>query len=269
MNNCARCDASLPERTGRGRPAKFCGKACSRAHFKANNKRVCEIPDCGKTHLASGLCGTHYNRTLPNRHPKATYECAGCGASVIKDAGRDKKYSRLFCSEACHHRKRSAEAHAVVAWEPRPTLHSFIDRMPGKPKKGRTRVITAGYCRTCAAPFADMYGSVTCSESCQALSHRASKQDGKHRRRARQRGAFIAPVRRNAVYERDGWTCQLCYLPVDREAVAPDRMAPTIDHILALANGGTHEPSNVQTAHFICNALKGDREWTDVRVGRA
>jgi 5-methylcytosine-specific restriction endonuclease McrA len=36
-------------------------------------------------------------------------------------------------------------------------------------------------------------------------------------------------------------------------------MAPTIDHVLALAAGGTHEMANVQAAHFICNSLKGDR----------
>jgi 5-methylcytosine-specific restriction endonuclease McrA len=36
-------------------------------------------------------------------------------------------------------------------------------------------------------------------------------------------------------------------------------MSPTIDHILPLARGGTHEPSNVQAAHFGCNAAKGAR----------
>jgi 5-methylcytosine-specific restriction endonuclease McrA len=40
----------------------------------------------------------------------------------------------------------------------------------------------------------------------------------------------------------------------------PEPLAPTIDHIIALANGGTHEPTNVQCAHFICNATKGARE---------
>jgi 5-methylcytosine-specific restriction endonuclease McrA len=50
------------------------------------------------------------------------------------------------------------------------------------------------------------------------------------------------------------------------DSKVPDRLAPTIDHIVPLARGGTHEPSNVQSAHFICNALKGDREWKPLKA---
>lgn len=39
----------------------------------------------------------------------------------------------------------------------------------------------------------------------------------------------------------------------------PDRLAPTLDHIIPLAAGGTHEPSNCQCAHFSCNSAKGAR----------
>ncbi|MEO6627619.1 MAG: HNH endonuclease signature motif containing protein [Aquihabitans sp.] len=73
----------------------------------------------------------------------------------------------------------------------------------------------------------------------------------------------MAPVFRYKIYERDGWKCKICRKAVKRDAVVPHPMAPTIDHILPLAAGGTHEPANVQCAHFLCNAQKGDRPADD------
>lgn len=81
----------------------------------------------------------------------------------------------------------------------------------------------------------------------------------KQRRRARKRDAFVADVSRSQIFERDRWTCQLCGKRVDRTAVAPQPLAPTLDHIVPLAVGGTHEPANVQLAHAQCNTSKRTR----------
>ena len=62
--------------------------------------------------------------------------------------------------------------------------------------------------------------------------------------------------RRSKVYERDGYSCQLCGRPVKMAATVPHPKAPTLDHIIPLAAGGTHEYANVQLAHFICNSRK-------------
>lgn len=70
-------------------------------------------------------------------------------------------------------------------------------------------------------------------------------------------------VWRSRIFERDGWRCQLCRLKVDRRRVVPHPKAPTLDHIIPLAKGGTHEPANVQLACFRCNCLKGDRAASD------
>jgi 5-methylcytosine-specific restriction endonuclease McrA len=62
------------------------------------------------------------------------------------------------------------------------------------------------------------------------------------------------------VYARDGWTCGLCGGAVERDEVVPHPLAPVVDHVISLANGGTHEPANVQCAHFLCNSRKGARD---------
>lgn len=64
---------------------------------------------------------------------------------------------------------------------------------------------------------------------------------------------------RPRIYERDGWMCQLCGEPVDPALIFPDRLSATLDHIVPLSLGGTHDPSNVQLAHLGCNSAKGNR----------
>ena len=38
--------------------------------------------------------------------------------------------------------------------------------------------------------------------------------------------------------------------------MVPDLLAPTLDHLIPLSQGGLHVLANVATAHFICNSRK-------------
>lgn len=80
-----------------------------------------------------------------------------------------------------------------------------------------------------------------------------------NRRRARLLEAFVADVDPQAIWSRDGGICQLCGDPIDPALPWPEPMSKTLDHVVPLANGGTHEPSNVQLAHALCNCIKGNR----------
>ncbi|WP_405943184.1 HNH endonuclease [Streptomyces sp. NBC_00207] len=107
----------------------------------------------------------------------------------------------------------------------------------------------------CATPF------ITDNPRDRHCSPRCGKRADKDKRRALERNAFVAPVNRAQVYERDHWTCQLCREPVMRHEVVPHPQAPTLDHIVPLSRGGTHEPANVQLAHYRCNSIKSDGDW--------
>lgn len=80
-------------------------------------------------------------------------------------------------------------------------------------------------------------------------AHRDQVKETHDRRRARQRSAYVAPVNRRAIYERDGGKCGICHKPVAFKDMH-------LDHIIPLARGGTHEPRNVQVAHKTCNLRK-------------
>lgn len=93
-----------------------------------------------------------------------------------------------------------------------------------------------------------------CDECREAHRARAAVQVAKRRLRIAQAGS--APYEREDVFARDNWVCQLCFRPVDRDAPATDPEGPTIDHVVAIANGGADVPDNVQTAHARCNREK-------------
>lgn len=78
-----------------------------------------------------------------------------------------------------------------------------------------------------------------------------------HKRRALKHKAFVATVNSTSIFERDNWTCQICGRKVDKDVHHNHWDYPTIDHIIPLVRGGTHEPSNVQCAHMGCNNQKG------------
>jgi 5-methylcytosine-specific restriction endonuclease McrA len=86
----------------------------------------------------------------------------------------------------------------------------------------------------------------------------AAAYDARRRMRVEQasQGEPVVPA---DVHARDGWTCQLCGLPIDPEVAWPDPMSASVDHIVPLALDGAHSMANVQSAHLGCNSRKSAR----------
>ena len=72
--------------------------------------------------------------------------------------------------------------------------------------------------------------------------------------------SWIDPQLRQSLYERDNWTCQLCNEPIDQEAHWNADYAPSLDHVIPQSHMliPDHSPSNLRTAHRVCNSLRGD-----------
>lgn len=110
----------------------------------------------------------------------------------------------------------------------------------------------------------ETYRPVYCSDTC-AL--RAKDRRYRNRREARIQANLIdTNITLDKLYERDDGTCYICggqcYYD-DQEVVNGTYIAgpthPSIDHIIALYNGGEHSWDNVALAHLICNTKKGIR----------
>lgn len=217
-------------------------------------QRTCGITGCPKAHRARGLCSSHYNQQhQPERHRKSTMRCGQCGKPCLKHVS--SRFAARYCSLACRDAQRVEQARQRKL--PALFVGVTIRPAPIRPKPPRQRaprLFVAGSCLRCGHGYVaeDYTGTAGyCSTTC---LRRVCKQ----RYRARKRNAYVANVSPRRIYERDGWRCQLCRKPVRRDHVVPSPLAPVIDHILPLAQGGTHEPANVQCAHFLCNSVKSD-----------
>jgi len=120
--------------------------------------------------------------------------------------------------------------------------------------KGRTKWVSRR-CKICANRFLIQSSStmVCCSTECSNANQKCKALDRAALRRARQRDAFVAPVKRLNIFKRDKYRCHICKRLTKPQMAVPHPLAPTIDHLIPLAKGGTHEPANVATACFECN----------------
>lgn len=216
--------------------------------------KSCTADGCDRALRAKGMCSTHYNQASTTRHKKAMVQCVVCGTHVAKHSAGSRQ---PVCGDAC--RWWVNPMSVKVCPVPRthrahPEYGSLVVRasIALSPWPERVRPFVSVLCVVCHVPYLARHAGKYCSLPC------LWKAKGQARR-ARMCGAYVSHVSNGMIFERDGWICQLCGELVDRTARVPDPKAPTLDHVIALANGGTHEPSNVQLACFQCNCIKGDR----------
>lgn len=240
---CPMCRALERDHTAAVHPCPICGTSfrspggtvayCSPEC--RDTPRVCALEGCDK--LTTGqnrrACPMHRQRLRsfgsydrPVRPPKVLPEpeirdtaCIECDRQFV---------GRLVCSGACRKARRNRLERAA---------------RPPQPKQART-------CPHCGRAFE------TTNPRQRHCTTKCGNRAAHSRRRAIEAGAYVEDVWRSKVYERDGYTCQLCHKPAKMAAEVPHPKAPTLDHIIPLAAGGTHEYANVQLAHFICNSIK-------------
>ena len=88
----------------------------------------------------------------------------------------------------------------------------------------------------------------------QAALRRNGTEDGQPRRRS-----VIPPLVREHVLARDGLVCGLCGDRINPEVKSPNPQSLSLDHIVPVVRGGSHDPSNLRPAHRGCNSAKGAR----------
>lgn len=192
-------------------------------------------------------CAFAYRRERPKRRAaKPKLLCTICTNPF------EGRRGRRYCSDEC--RGEAARRKSRQRYQ---TLN------PKSPRR----------CMMCGALFVPGHGSQTrCSDLCvknaekRSPGYKAAKADQNRRRRARLRGAKVQRVRAMEIYKRDRWTCQLCHRRVNRRLNHPHPLSATLDHIISLAEGGAHDPGNVQLAHLMCNSNKRERSRGQMRL---
>lgn len=257
--------------------------------------KTCTKDNCDRQHRARGLCSSHYNQEhAPNRHSKKMVACSVCGTEVMKYA-TDNKARRPVCSDQCRKNlpRLKPTKSQTQSKLPRDHWALWFGKTSAWPRYAWTTCAHCGtdflpkstnakYCsRKCmwtwherkagARSQADIAAEVRNCQRCSAAYQSPSPQrvhcsDLCRDQAATERGThlyhgWIRPAIRTAIYERDGHMCWLCGESVDYTADPQrDDWAPTLDHITPRSKGGTHDVSNLRTAHRWCNAVRSDKD---------
>ena len=178
--------------------------------------------------------------------PPAPNTCEQCGATHW----HGPKFCSRLCSRRAHNATESARA---------------MKRL--RKQRARARKIMDWRCEDCGCPtpqgsrrcipHADEYRQRKAAEYLER--NRDAMRAAHARYRALKRKAMVERFLHVEIFERDGWLCQLCGLPIDRDAAWPHPMSVSLDHIVPLSLGGAHSRANTQCAHISCNIGKSNR----------
>jgi 5-methylcytosine-specific restriction endonuclease McrA len=202
--------------------------------------RTCSVDDCTKAHRAKGLCATHYNQTLPNRHPKATYACVACGGQAVKDAGRDKRYANVYCSDLCKNYARWGGCSTRL-----PSDHWA--RWYGCTSSWTAPVVIEnGPCGWCGGVNERTRSSAFCSYRCKKAQYKATRRGREHN--APGTYTWMDITRLWQVFDR---ACAYCHTPTPLAEIQAE-------HVVALSNGGANNTTNLLPSCAACNSDKRD-----------
>lgn len=234
----------------------FCSQLCG-LHARLATAPPCGIEGCDSPVRARGLCKTHYNQTLPNRHRQQERTCEACGGRWLtyRPNGR-------FCSDECKgvfysdqmrmHCKLPDHHPVMVAIKTAKESRRKLTPEPGAWRTPRE-------CRGCGCMFSPIRTSnmLDCSRRC---SNRVKDRV----RRAREAGATGSWIWSDfmRIAHRFDFCCAYCGEKPSDEAVTPD-------HVVPLAKGGFDSAANLLPACRSCNSSKGARSLDEWAVARA
>lgn len=214
--------------------------------------------------------------------------CKECGIAFRRKlGGNTTKGTNSFCSSDCYGKNLSRSGVRPV----RPTLHSehinamklHIKQLKKQLEKEKKRqlkdalkqcaemeVLIRRLCVNQSCPGIATRAGHRC-EACASEHNKAKRKADKvmHKaiRRAREsiKAESINPIR---VFDLHKWRCQACgsKTPKKLRGTYEDR-APELDHIVSLADGGTHTWANVQCLCRQCNIAKSSRSIGQLGLG--
>ena len=236
---------------------------------KAAPKRMARVRDA---------IGESFEVVRETRKDWFLLRCRECGHEF-------ERYVDLHCKTECpecHRREvERHEAERKTASMRRALVRAFrgVLRVKEREEREREFLDTVHVCKECGREFTlrelrednpwNFSDNPTfCCTSCRNRWHR---REGRHRRRERGEQKGYGNVSLLALEERDNHTCYLCGTKTDRSDYRVDESGnfiagpsyPSIDHVVPLSKGGTHDMSNVRLACCRCNAIKGNRDVSE------
>ena len=267
---CSTCGRDM---VGLGKSSNYCSDEC----------KICTIDWCDRKIRASGLCGMHYQRKRTGA--KTHLNCETCGKELKQYSGQ-AKYCDTNCRPRCKVDGCSKPFRSVDGYC---GMHKVrIDRHGTTDVEHTWTPESDTYtCQACKKTFGAGGGSRKyCSGRCQRLGHVYGDnippidfecaQCGVLVKRDRFEKLKQNPSRKmcdecsqdryskyrwfkNEVHKAGKADCGICGTPIDMSLKWPDVQSFSVDHIIPVSLGGSHDRENLQPAHLSCNARKSNR----------
>lgn len=212
----------------------FCSRQCAN---RANAKRLVRDQVCK-------ICGSRYKgASCPTQRRTCSVKCsAELKAMAAKERGR-KQAERYAASDA-------AILKALARLEKR------VEKLGQRVSTVLATLRPCTQCgNKCVCGLILKPGRKRC-DACKWQAKRKRKNREKILRRMRQSATHVEEIDRRKVFERDDWTCYLCGQICLSRCRPNHPHGATLDHVVALANGGHHTLDNVRCACRSCNSRK-------------
>lgn len=255
----------------------------------------CSIEGCESRVLARSWCSKHYNRWRNHGDPE--WEPPAKLSTCSVDGCESATKARGYCSHHVERFYRYGDAEAIpprisraqAAIETGESDCIYCNRRLPLDRFHKDKRRLTGhkwYCKDCNHRFnAEWVDRNRDSVNAAKRKRRAARSDdvrardlqtvtdwkkknpdavrrSNERRRALKLGCAVGEVDEQEVWSRSGGRCAICAHELSRDTPWPDERFASLDHIVPLAKGGTHETSNLQYACLVCNLRKGTRPMT-------
>lgn len=265
------------------KPESICTCKQCKKNFPAPSKRfsVCS-PEC------QAILDAAYVR--PPR-PTITLTCQYCAQTVTRKAQR-YEFGK-YCSRPCAYAGRAitraakaAEEKALREAEKRAKFMVWVAERTAQDaaeQQAKEEAKKIKYCVMCCGEYdcTEVAHTVpVCSLPClvdykkrkrwygrNAPSRRAHRSASKAKRRMLEANTAVDAIDPLAIFQRDEWCCYICGIHTPRAhrgSNLPD--SPELEHVVSLADGGTHTWANLACACRTCNGLKGSTSFFDYQV---
>jgi hypothetical protein len=149
--------------------------------------------------------------------------CDECASTYRPGQRRRSRYCSRTCKERAANRARQA---AIDAAKPQRECLHCARVLPSEMRSD------ARFC------------SKRCNEAAHALQRKLRARTGQDDKPGHLRASICV---------RDQWICGICAQPVARDREYPDPLAPSLDHVVPVSQGGTNDPANLRLVHLVCN----------------
>ena len=242
---------------------RYTCEGCNTLFDSVRAKRYC-TRECNKAHLRKiGPQSTRAEYIAKTRENSASkFHCEFCGIEAFRKMSGTNK-AKGFVNRWCSMRCRSAAAAQAEARQS--MVAKEIAALKRIARHVERAMMFRWHCVHCGSEMivrrnGGLHKKVC--DACSAEKIRLARRVSKLRRKASHRAADSDSINPIRVFERDRWRCHICgVLTLQKLRGTYHDRAPELEHIVSLADGGSHTWGNVACSCRKCNQAKGSASF--------